>query len=161
MRAKLLVLILVSLFLIFPKLTFAADIKVSGKIFDQNNNPVPNSTVVFTTSGGKTIKAVNADFSGFYQTDISQGKYTIIVSAPKEASAQQVTIADRTISSSSNIDFVLKTPTPSATQRNARSYLLPIAVGAFFGLIVFIIFVWLILKRKKKKEVLPESSSPH
>jgi hypothetical protein len=159
MKVKFLILVFFSLFLISAKASFAADVNISGKVLDQKNNPVPNSTIVFTTSDGKTVKAVNADFSGSYQVGIPQGKYTIMVSAPKETSAQPVVISNREISSTSNIDFILKTPVPAVTQKHSRSFLLSITFGIFLGLIIFIVLAWLILRRRKKKEILPEPGS--
>jgi hypothetical protein len=143
-------------FVLFPKVSFAADFRVSGKIFDQKNNPIPNSTVVFTNSSGKTIGAVKSDFSGFYEISVPMGTYNILASGPIELKLPEATILSRSIQASSTINFTLNTPTSTVAQKTSAARMLtPVAIGLFILALVFLsgFIFW------KKRKVLPQPSS--
>jgi len=140
-------------------IAFAAGLTVSGKIFDQNKNPIPQGVVVFLDSSGKTVAAAKSDISGFYTISVPKGTYTLSVNGPKESKLEQATIKNRTITTSTTFDFTLQAPVVPAA--NKSSLIGKIVLG-FLGiaLVIFVGIAAIILIRKKKQS-LPQSGSSH
>ncbi|MET2986232.1 TonB-dependent receptor [Aureibaculum conchae] len=56
--------------------TFAQEFTVSGKVLDENSQPMPGTTVLIKG----TEKGTTTDFNGFYQLRLERGQYTLVFS---------------------------------------------------------------------------------
>lgn len=88
----------------------AADVQVVGKIIDQKNNPVPQSTIIFSDSKGKPVQAVRADIEGNYRISLPEGSYSIVANGPQGTKLKSEALKERKIVTSSTINFTLTAP---------------------------------------------------
>jgi LPXTG-motif cell wall-anchored protein len=151
-RIKQILFILFVFLIVSAHVTFAADFTVTGKIIDSNNNPIPQSVIVFINSEGKTTVAATADLSGLYTVVIPDGTYSISVSGPKGSGIQETTLTGRTISSNSNIDFTLKAPVVKEAQKTTgNSNFLPFVMVGVIVLILIALGGYIFWNKRKVK----------
>lgn len=137
MRLRFIFVILFFIFTFFVQTAFAADAQVSGKILDNNNNPVSQGVVVFVDASGKTIGAATSDMEGLYKIAVPTGIYTIFVEGPKGSGLQKITLPNNKISSAAILDFTLTAPvSPAAKKPTILQSLMPVIIG-----IVVVFFV--------------------
>lgn len=152
--------IAVALFLLFAQNVFAKDISVSGRVIDNNNNPIVRSSLVFSANG-KTVKAALTDTGGNYTTIVPEGTYSITVNGPEGTKIQSTKLKDQLLTSDTVRNFTLAVSLPTKSEKKVLNsplifYVLGIlAVLSLIGGITFFVIT------KKKKQVLPEASSPH
>ena len=68
--------ILIFLFLVASQITIGQTLTLSGKVVDENKNPLPGATILVK----ETKKGTSADFDGKFVVNLSKGIYTIQVS---------------------------------------------------------------------------------
>lgn len=76
---KLILILLVSLFILSPKIVFAElSIGLSGFILDGANNPVPKGKLTFTNESNQEVTSTVADTNGYYEIGMTEGVYQSI-----------------------------------------------------------------------------------
>lgn len=144
--------ILLSLFvgsLAIPNTVFGADFQVSGKLYDQNNNPIARGVVVFTDTSGKTIDAAAADGTGFYKTSIAKGTYNLSAEGPEGSGLKSARLTNYTIASPTSLDFKLNTPvTAQAIKPSQFPFIVAMVIGAVVCILIVLGFMWWIQKKK-------------
>lgn len=160
MKKYLLIIVFLSLlFCSLVKPILAVEVKVTGKIFDQKNNPVTPGVIVFETSDGKTVAAATSDPSGYYELSVPQGTYTITAQGPKGLGLESLKFSNKTISSPTVLNFTLKTPESVLAKKAGPGGNLKAIIAG--GIICGIILITVALFVLKKKKPLPQPGSPN
>ncbi|MGE5041915.1 MAG: carboxypeptidase-like regulatory domain-containing protein [Candidatus Levyibacteriota bacterium] len=136
---------------------FAADVKIAGKILDQKNNPVAPGIVLFVNAAGKTVAAANTDPLGYYEATVPAGTYTISAQGPKALGLEASEFKNKTLSSSSLLNFTLKAPETTATKKSNGG--IPVMYLLAGGIILVMVIIGVAFFVAKNKKTLPQPGS--
>src|SRR6266568_9508422 len=93
----------------FAKIAEASTLTLSGKVLDQSNAPIANTTITVTDSStNSTVGTTTVDPStGSYSLTVPQGTYNVTATPPSSSGFQSITFSNQSMSSDTILDFTL------------------------------------------------------
>lgn len=139
-----LILFTLIFFFLFSSRVFAEDFVVTGRIVDQNNNPVPKGIVEFINNSGENIETEIS--AGSYSVSVPEGIYTVKAEGPEGSGIGNIEKANQAISADVNIDMTIA-PVEASASIMKNDLLLPILGLIVIGFFILLVLVWLIKRR--------------
>ena len=162
---KLKLLIVVILFLIISKSSFAKDVaesQISGRVVDSQGNPIANSEIELTNESGSVSKAYT-DFEGQYNVIVPNGTYSMSVEGPQGSDITSTVTNGQIISGETTRDFTLATKSLGGLEKEAKKPLSiqQIIIYVLIGLLLTIAAVsaYIYWKNSAKKSPKEENKS--
>ena len=136
-----------------------ANITISGKVVDQNNNPISVGSVIFVDGNGMTVAAATTDSVGRYQTSIPTGEYTITADGPHDIQIDEVALKNQTLSNNSERNFTLAVPAvmPAALKKS-NSFSAPVFIVVVLFIAILCAGAGFVMWKRRK---LPQASGSH